>query len=502
MFGAPKGSTFSAIQSIGGGDHNNEPKSSPRTSPRSILKKPQIASLNPPSKTNAQKATFTQAQEKILNEKMAKMENESLNDCTSLSADLLGMVSALDSGDNNVDPKDRLDQLEALESQLTGIKDMISQAKDKASEDLEAQRVNLNNLKLNSQAVATLDLTNNLNFMNLSHQVDNIRVLHNTQYDRLKDVVSILNNHADRITTIEDSISDIRDDMKRTSLNSMSERLLENMLVTHQSRPHFILELFDIVSNINSDDKRKMAIQTLTTLKEYNPNGYVKKSDEEKAEVPKLKELAEKKISEQEQEKLPESSEIEVNKDEEPDMLSNLLVQTTAMTTTDDSTSSDTATDTENEGGTTSNAEFSDMHTIETQDLKRIDDEKNDMVTKLLSAAQLGANITQLQDEVRNIVTELLPQLTKDYQGKVLSDEVIDQAKTEIVEYILEYSTAFKNNDGTVADETKVYLYNTIEKCLRVYKNKSVTEESTNILMDIATAILKAMLHAKSQGTR
>jgi len=212
--------------------------------------------------------------------------------------------------------------------------------------------------------------------------------------------------------------------------------------------------------------------------------------------------LAEKKISEQEQEKLPESSEIEtVN---EPDMLSKLLVQNmaTTATTTDDSTYSDTATDTENEGGTTSNAEFSDMHTIETQDLKRIDDEKNDMVTKLLSAAQLGANITQLQDEVRSIVTELLPQLTKDYQGKILSDEVIDQAKTEIAEYILENSTAFKGIDGTVADETKVYLYNTIEKCLQVYKNKSVTEESTNILMDIATAILKAMLHAKSQGAR
>merc|ERR1712157_2245 len=139
--------------------------------------------------------------------------------------------------------------------------------------------------------------TNNLNFMNLSHQVDNIRVLHNTQYDRLKDVVNILNNHADRLTSIEDSISDIREDMKRNSLNSMSERLLENMLSVHQSRPHFILELFDIVSKIDSDDKRKMAIQNLTTLKEYNPTGYHGKkveigagADEEK-QVPKLKEL-------------------------------------------------------------------------------------------------------------------------------------------------------------------------------------------------------------------
>merc|ERR1711976_532517 len=100
----------------------------------------------------------------------------------------------------------------------------------------------------------------------------------------------------------------------------------------------------------------------------------------------------------------------------------------------------------------------------------------------------------QAQEEVKQLVTDLLPTLTRKYRNKYLSNEVFSEAKQEIANYILNNSEAFSS------DTNKVYLLTTIEKCLKQYKDKSVTEESTNILMDIGTSILKAMLHAKSQG--
>merc|ERR1711976_371953 len=98
--------------------------------------------------------------------------------------------------DTSKSAKWKLEQLESLEGQLSKLKSTITAAKTQANKELEQQK---------SESIG--DLTKNLQFVELKHEVGNIRVFQETQHDRLKDVVGILNNHADRLATIEDSIA-------------------------------------------------------------------------------------------------------------------------------------------------------------------------------------------------------------------------------------------------------------------------------------------------------
>lgn len=300
----------------------------------------------------------------------------------------------------------------------------------------------------------------------------------------------------------------------------MSEKLLENLIKIHENRPHFVLELFEAASKINSDEKRSYALECLKNLAEYQPRnlrtqermeeqqkaldniiksgtdetevkGILKKST---SPIPTLAEIAQKSINSTES----SSSNTQLPPSETTDPLVKttlpFLDQLNPNLNSDNDSVTTSSSDTEGgDGATTSNAEYSDIHTNEREDLKRIDESKTDMVTKMLGAAQLGVNIEQAQDEVKTLVTELLPTLSINYRNKILTNEVIAEAKKEIAEHILKNSEAFN------ADQNKVYLYTTIENCLKAYKDKSVGEESTNILMDIGTSILKAMLHAKAQ---
>jgi len=436
------------------------------------------------------------------------------------SASLSGLTSALaninnSNGNGSAGPLQKLEQLDALESQLTEIKSFINDAKVKAAKELEDQK-----------SASNIDLSNNISFLNLSHAVENLKVLQNTQYDRLKDIVSILNNHADRLISIEDNIHEIREDTKRTSLNSMSEKLLENLLKVHNGRPHFILELFEIASKIDSDEKRQMAIATLKNLEKYEPpksnskcmvapkalkslEAPVEDKKEEATRqktVPSLSTLAEKAAERQDENEVKDKEEKKQTEEERiRDTLEHIVKtqlprQTTSGTNQDDEDdddddddSSETSTETDQQGQHSSTAEYSDIHTNEVNDNRRIDEQKTDMVSRMLGAAQLGVNVNDVQDEVKKLVTELLPTLTRNYRNKILTYDVIDEAKSEIADHILNNTSAFNS------DRNKVELYQAIEKCLLSYKDKSVGEFSTEILMDIGTSILKAMLSARSQ---
>lgn len=174
----------------------------------------------------------------------------------SSSPDLFGIMDAImgGAGDGSKSAKWKLEQLENLEGQLGKLKTTITEAKSQASKELEQQKETVG------------DLEKNLAFVELKHQVGNVRVFQETQHDRLKDVVGILNNHADRLATIEDSIAEMRHDMKRTSLNSMSERLLEKLLKTHEARPHFLLELFELACELDTDQKRAQVINSVKNV--------------------------------------------------------------------------------------------------------------------------------------------------------------------------------------------------------------------------------------------
>lgn len=427
-----------------------------------------------------------------------------LLEAENMTSDIFGMLNSFMKETDEVssksgsNPSKRLEQLEALEGQLSGIKDMISEAKTKASQDLEKSK---NKAKLlNGLDPRDIDLSENLQFLKLTHTVESMRLHSTTQYDRLKDVVAILNNHAERITSIEDTVHEIKHEfstsinaLKRTSLNSMSEKLLENLIKQHENRPHFVLELFETASKIKTDEKRQLALEVLKNLSNYQPknmkvvndtkaiaagemlSGIIKAgethSNDSPKTIPSLSQLAENSIKNSEETDLPASNDNSPLNSTQADPgtkkalsflaglsngegvnLENLTAATinhvdAGQNTTE--SSDESTTDTEDRGQT-SNAEYSDMHTNEIQDLRRIDESKTDMVTKMLGAAQLGVNIEQAQEEVKQLVTDLLPTLTRNYRNKYLSNEVISEAKQEIANYILNNSEAFSSDTNKV----------------------------------------------------
>ena len=56
-------------------------------------------------------------------------------------------------------------------------------------------------------------------------------------------------------------------EMKNSKLSSMAERLLDELIDAQKSRPHFLLELFESCSQLDTDEKRKQVLDTAKKFK-------------------------------------------------------------------------------------------------------------------------------------------------------------------------------------------------------------------------------------------
>lgn len=96
----------------------------------------------------------------------------------------------------------RIEQLSALESQLDVVRNQILEAKNHAIEENKA-------LHQNEIRVEQLDLRKNPDFLIASHEIEKLQLLSTTTTTRMKDVIDILNSHADRFAALEFQIQEI-----------------------------------------------------------------------------------------------------------------------------------------------------------------------------------------------------------------------------------------------------------------------------------------------------
>merc|ERR1712110_122669 len=91
------------------------------------------------------------------------------------SPDLFGIMDSImgNSQDSSKTAKWKLDQLQTLESQLSKLKTTITAAKTQATKELENDKQE------------KVDLEKNLAFVQVKHQVSNIKIVQETQHDRL-----------------------------------------------------------------------------------------------------------------------------------------------------------------------------------------------------------------------------------------------------------------------------------------------------------------------------
>ena len=472
------------------------------------------------------------------------LQNGGLSTLSDLgSPDLMGIMESImsNSNDSSKSAKWKLDQLQTLESQLSKLKTSVSAAKVLATQELEDDK----------KSSPILDLEKNIAFVEVKHRVENIKIVQDTQHDRLKDIVGILNNHADRLCNIEDSIHELKVDFKedlndrktakmaesKVSLNSMSERLLEKLLKTHESRPHFVLELFELATELDTDQKRAQVIQSVKNVMVSEKMDQIRKLEQKlenakNGEIPAIensKRLDFGNISALSQ---TSSNRPESNRPETPDSNQNAGARTPVQRIND---IMQEMANNELETSQTEQTAESDVipsDTCEQQVLSQEDGLENDMVSQLLRAGNAKIDISSLNEDVNNMVTDLLPILAGQYKDKILTDDIIDEAKITICEHIvrecvkMEKNCAERNADNSAeknkyknetengengqpgdsktvedynifAGNNKVYLLTSLEKCLQSYKGENITQESVNILSDIGTNIYRSILNAK-----
>jgi AraC-like DNA-binding protein len=403
-----------------------------------------------------------------------------------------------------------------------------------------------------------MDLEKNIAFVEVKHQVSNIKVVQETQHDRLKDIVGILNNHADRLCNMEDSIHELKVDFKndlndrkmeklaesKVSLNSMSERLLEKLLKTHESRPHFVLELFELATELDTDQKRAQVIQSVKNVMVCEKMEQIRKLEQKlenakNGEIPAIensKRLDFGNISAMSQSSHPTIS----SNPETLEIHQNAGTRTPVQTINDimqEMVNNEMANNEEtSQTEQTAESDVIPSDTCEQQILSQEDSLENDMVSQLLRAGNAKIDISSLNEDVNNMVTDLLPILASQYKDKILTDDIIDEAKITICEHIVREcvkmekncaernaeNSAEKNKYKSEADDgenvqkeevvedydifsgtNKVYLLTSLEKCLQSYKGENITQMSVDILSDIGTNIYRSILNAKiNQGKK
>merc|ERR1712071_302626 len=294
----------------------------------------------------------------------------------------------------------------------------------------------------------------------------------------------------------------------------MSERLLEKLLETHQSRPHFFLELFELGLCLDTDALRARAITAIKASvmreKMSGMNQSPQKTPDasvsllntriERVEMSMIENAGPNYIA-NDSPKSQKSNATNTNQSSQEEEFVSVSAAETEPNVAGSGekpnvSESDNVTDAERTRD--SDVQDSDVHSDnnEARILAQEDRAKEDMVSQLLGAATAGIDINKLNDDVQKMVTQLLPILATKYRDKNLTQDVIAEAKEVITDFIIsECQGADQSffNDG----QERVYLMNSMEQCLQAYKNLSVHDQSVNLLADIGTSIYRSILNAK-----
>ena len=65
---------------------------------------------------------------------------------------------------------------------------------------------------------------------------------------------------------MEQAFQQLNQDLRKTSLSKMSEKVFTKLLNAHREKPSFVFELFELAEKIDSDEKRNDLIIFMKNL--------------------------------------------------------------------------------------------------------------------------------------------------------------------------------------------------------------------------------------------